>query len=127
MQLLLQDLFMSWLFGFYWRVGLGRDIGVDCLQMALLLSRPSNLWSWHNDLIEIDCCNDSTTKVIRLNVCQKQIRILYSVGYGDLQSWSALWGNIWELKNLCAVITTSRIFVYKRIEPTLGLYGTSTK
>ena len=91
--------------------------------MALLLSRPSNAWSWHNNLVEIDCCIDSTTKVIRLNVHQKQIRILYSVGYVDLQSWLAPW----ELKNLCAVIKTLRIFVYKRIEPTLGLYGTSTK
>src|SRR6267154_3232977 len=33
--------------------------------------------------------------------------------------------NMWKLKNLCAVITTARISVYKRTEPTLGFYGTS--
>ena len=33
--------------------------------------------------------------------------------------------NIWKPKNLCAVITTARISVYKQTEPTLGFYGTS--
>jgi hypothetical protein len=33
--------------------------------------------------------------------------------------------NIWKLKNLCAVITTARISVYKWTEPTFGFYATS--
>jgi hypothetical protein len=34
-------------------------------------------------------------------------------------------GNMWKLKNLCAIITTARISVYKWTEPTLGFYRTS--